>query len=338
MARASKSSSAVTKPALAGSPLLRWFFQPKRLLKITLFAGACAVWPYAIEKLPNLSERPEYRIALSQIQLIPMPTLPVPVNLLEQVAQQAGLPDELSLLDETLTVDLASAFRRHPWVAKVVRVRKSFPASITVELEYRRPVLMAQVPDGQIPLDADGIILPTADFSAADASQYPILRNVSAKPKLRPGSVWDDPVILSATRLAETVSEKWKLLKFEAIIVPSEVDPATDPKDVLLEILGQGGSRIVWGRPPGSDHPGELEASQKIRRLEKYLADFGDYGQPNGPYEIDIRHWQEISRRRLTSEQAQAKPAKPPKSDARIRTETGTKLREAVSSGPGKTR
>ena len=164
MARASKSSGAVSKPASAGTPLLRWFFQPKRLLKITLFAGACAVWPYAVEKLPNLAERPEYRIALSQIQLSPLPTLPVPANLLEQVAQQAGLPDELSLLDETLTVDLASAFRRHPWVAKVVRVRKSFPASITVELEYRRPVLMAQVPDGQIPLDADGIILPTADF------------------------------------------------------------------------------------------------------------------------------------------------------------------------------
>jgi hypothetical protein len=87
---------------------------------------------------------------------------------------------------------------------------------------------------------------------------------------------------------------------------------------------------VVWGRPPGNDHPGELEATQKIRRLEKYLADYGDYGQPNGPYEIDIRHWQEITRRPLAQEQLQAKPAKVPKPDPKEA--ISPKLREAKSS------
>lgn len=338
MARASKTKVAAAKPTSSGSPFLRWFFQPARLLRMALFAGACALWPHAVERLPNLAERPEYRMAWSQIQLNPAPERPVPADLLEQVAQQAGAPDAVSLLDETLTVEIAAAFRRHPWVAKVIRVRKSFPASITVELEYRRPVLMAQVPGGQIPLDAEGIVLPTSDFSSADVTQYPVLKNVSAIPKVRPGTIWNDPVILSAARLAETLGDKWASLKFEAIIFPKNVDSSTDPQDVLLELVGQGGSRIVWGRPPGSDHPGELEPSQKIRRLEKYLADFGDYHQPNGPYEIDIRHWQEISRRRLVSDQAQVKSPKPAKSNADNRNETGVKLREAGISEAGKTR
>jgi len=29
----------------------------------------------------------------------------------------------------------------------------------------------------------------------------------------------------------------------------------------------------------------------------KYVTDFGGFDRPHGPYEIDIRHWQEISRK-----------------------------------------
>ena len=100
---------------------------------------------------------------------------------------------------------------------------------------------------------------------------------------------------------------------------------ATDPNDIPLELLAMGGSKIVWGRPPGNDHPGELEATQKIRRLEKYLADFGDYGKPSGPYEIDIRHWQEISRRPLNDHQANSKPVKSPKTSGRPQISEGKK-------------
>ncbi|WP_373649534.1 cell division protein FtsQ/DivIB [Schlesneria sp. DSM 10557] len=338
MARARKTNNAQVNLASGSRPWLRWLFQPLRLLRVALLAGVAAASPYVVEKLPDLSQRSEYRIALSQVQLVPPPAAPVPLNLIDQVAEQSGLPDELSLLENSLTDDLAAAFGRHPWVAEVVQVRKSFPASVTIELKYRRPVLLANVPGGQVPLDANGIVLPTADFSPADKKNYPTLRNVSALPRVRAGMVWSDPAILAAARLAETLADKWQSLKFEAISIPREVDPATEPHDVLLELVGQGGSHIVWGRPPGSDHPGELEASQKIRRLEKYLADFGDYAQPNGPYEIDIRHWQEISRRRLSTEQVQVKPAKPGRPDSKPRSEPAPRLREAGIPEPGRIR
>jgi hypothetical protein len=42
-----------------------------------------------------------------------------------------------------------------------------------------------------------------------------------------------------------------------------------------------------------------LTSSQKLARLEKYVAEFGAFDRPTGPYEIDIRHWQEITRRPL---------------------------------------
>jgi hypothetical protein len=306
---------------------IQWFFQPAMLFRMSLIAGVIALWPYAAQRLPSLGNRPEYRIAFSQIQVIPAPEYPIPPNLLDIVAEQSGMPHELSLLSETLTRDVADAFRRNPWVAKVVRVRKSFPATVTVELEYRRAVMMAQVPGGRIPVDLDGVILPTSDFAASDVVGFPLIRNIESKPKLRPGETWDDPCVIAGARLANVLGEQWKSLKLEAIQIAAR---SPDPNEIILELVGQGGSRILWGRAPGSNHPGELEATQKVRRIEKYLADYGDYTKPSGPYEIDIRHWQEISRRPLVNGTAQTKPGKTPKPQGKEPVDAAkVKLREA---------
>ena len=232
------------------------------LFRMSLVAGVFALWPYALQKLPSLGTRPEYRMEFAQIQVTPPPTHPVPGNLVEQVAELSGMPRELSLLSDTLTADVAQAFRRHPWVARVVRVQKSFPASLTVELEYRQAVVMAQVQGGRIPVDVQGVVLPTADFTTKDTNRYPLIQGIETRPKVRPGTVWNDASILAAARLASLLGERWKTLKLEAISVPRATSPATDPNDVILELIGHGGSRIVWGRTPGSAHPGELEATQ----------------------------------------------------------------------------
>ena len=317
MARTGKTVVETARQTSVVSSLIQWFFQPAMLFRASLVAGVCALWPYVAQKLPSLEGRPEYQISFTEIQVNPLPKHPVPQNLVEQVAEQSGVPSKVSLLSESLTSDIAAAFRRHPWVAKVVRVQKSFPAAVTVELEYRQPVLMAQVQGGRIPVDIHGVLLPTADFSASDSNRFPLIQYTGTKPKIRPGTIWNEPNILAAARLANLLGEKWKPLKLEAIVVPQLAEPSTDPTEILLELTGIGGSRIMWGRAPGSDHPGELEPTQKIRRLEKYLADYGDYGQPHGPYEIDIRHWQEITRRPLTTPQAQAKPSKTQRPNAK---------------------
>jgi hypothetical protein len=60
-----------------------------------------------------------------------------------------------------------------------------------------------------------------------------------------------------------------------------------------------------------------LEPGQKVKRLEKYLSDFGDYMRPSGPYVIDIRHWQEISRHAIVVPSPVTKPAKTTRDEAR---------------------
>lgn len=327
MARGGKSSDsgAGSKGSPIGASFLDWFFRPAMLVRATIVAAVCALWPYVAQKLPSLAQRPEYRLRFRQIQLSPPPARPVPENLVEQVEELADLPGDVSILDSRLTLEVTKAFRRHPWISNVDRVQKSFPASIVVELRYRKSVAMVQVAAGRVPIDVHGVVLPSADFSASDVTRFPLIKNVTSQSVARPGMVWNDPALLAAAQLAALLEEQWKSLKLEAILVPRNATSVTDPNDVPLELLAQGGSKIVWGRPPGNDHPGELEATQKIRRLEKYLADFGDYGKPNGPYEIDIRHWQEISRRPLAIDQAHSKPVKGPKESGKTQVSEGKK-------------
>ena len=282
-------------------------FRPARLAKLALLVGVVTLLPYLIQRLPSLASRPEYRLATKQIRLVPAPENPVPSNLLDQVREQSKLPRELSLLDEKLAANLAEAFARHPWIAKVVSVRKSHPATVTVEVKDREPVGMVQVKGGRFPIDASGVVLPPGDFATADLKRYPTIQGLSPSSSVRPGMAWKDPSLLAAARLAELLAPQWSKLHLESIVVPSRSGPAIDSSKIVLELRASGGSKIIWGRAPGTEHPGELTTAQKIGRLEKYLTEFGGFDRPNGPYEIDIRHWQEISRRPLASGQANSR-------------------------------
>jgi hypothetical protein len=194
-------------------------------------------------------------------------------------------------------------------VAEVISVRKSIrpsrlagPARLEVELSYRQPVAMVEVKLGMYPVDALGTLLPPADFSVADTKRYPVIRNVSSTPQGPAGTHWGDECVVAAARLAAILGPHWKRFDLEAIRAPRREQAKVEPDDLVFELATQGGSTILWGRAPGTDHPGELSPEQKIGRLEKYLADFGSFDQPHGPYEIDIRHWQEISRRPLAAQ------------------------------------
>jgi hypothetical protein len=293
MATSSKKSST---PAVPVSESMSWVdavFRPIRLAKLALLVGVVALAPYVVQRLPNLSARPEFQLATKQIRLIPAPEHPVPENLLD-----ASLPEKL-----------AAAFERHPWVARVVSVRKSSPPQVTVEVEYRQPVGMIQVKGGRFPIDAHGVILPPGDFTTDDLKRFPTIQGPIPPTTLHPGVAWKDSSVQAAAKLAQLLAPKWSELKLVSIIAPSRIEPKGSSSKIVLKLQTIGGSQIVWGRGPETEHPGELTTTQKVGRLQKYLTEFGGFDRPNGPYEIDIRHWQEISRRPLASETATTRGA-----------------------------
>ena len=288
------------------TPLLYRVFQPGTLMLLACAAGAAVLTPWFLRQLPDLKSRPEYRLTFQEIEVVPTPQGPVPSDLLRQVQRHSEFAEAVSILDQTLAPRLSAAFREHPWIETVREVRMTYPPRIVVEVVYRRPVALITAGSGLYPVDPEGVLLPPADFSPKSAERYPVVRNIRSVPAGPAGVSWGDPAVLAAARLADTLRNDWAELKLVAIIAPKPATAETDPADLLFELHSQGGSKILWGRAPGSGHPGELTAAQKIGRLYKYLREYGGFDQPRGPYEIDIRHWQEITRRPLNPRQIDA--------------------------------
>lgn len=289
------------RPTTAMEQLLDWLMQPTVLLLLSCSVAAWVFVPKLNVRLPDLKNDRQYRLATSQIEITPPPHW-VPHDLAEQATRRAGLPEELSLLDPDVTRRVAAAFEQHPWVKGEVRVSTSVPARMRVSLEYREPVAMVRVAQagkgGLFPIDADGTLLPSADFAPAEIAKYPVIENVSAPPSSPAGSVWKDVGVFGAARLALELKPHWEQFGFQSILVPSNADRKLAWDDLHLQLGTRGGSRVIWGRPPGAKHPGELPSDKKIERIKFYLRHHGPFDSAtHGPFEYDITRWTDISRK-----------------------------------------
>lgn len=278
----------------------RVWFQPWWLAGIALMCGFIILIPRLMKSLPDIGNRPEYQLWADSIHITKTPQW-VPNDLVSQIATQVHMTPTRSILDERLTVDLAEAFRQHPWIEKVVKVTKSVPARVDVELIYRRPVAMVEISKGLLPIDAHGVLLPPTAFTPEIAQRYPLITQPKTAPRGAVGQPWGDPQVLAAAKLAAVLLPHWQDFRLSTIEIPTGITLRARQEELVFQLLTQGGSRIVWGRAPGVIYPLELSADQKIGRLEECLTRFGGFDQPDGPYEIDIRHFQEITRVRLTA-------------------------------------
>jgi hypothetical protein len=270
------------------------------LVVLAIAATVLMFLPKIRNSLPDLTERDEYRLNASRVKITRAPRY-VPENLVAAVIEQSGLSDSATLLDEDLVGKVAAAFRKHPWVAEVISVRRIPPAQLQVEVTYRKPVGMVRVKQGMYPVDPSAILLPPTDFSVSDIKRFPKILNVQTSPEGPAGTNWGDVAVTGAARIAEALASRWQRFELVAILVPRQAAANTTINDLVYQLETAGGSRIVWGRAPRTNHPGELSTDRKIGRLQ-YLSDLGGFDRPLGPYEFDIRHWQEITRRPIAAD------------------------------------
>ncbi|MBN2292990.1 MAG: hypothetical protein JXM70_11230 [Pirellulales bacterium] len=226
---------------------------------------------------------------------------PLPPWIRTKIANQAFVyltasGGQLSIMDDNVTELVAQAFSEHPWVERVVRVSKHHPARIVVELEYRRPVCMVMVRDsngdnGLYPVDARGIFLPTADFTPVEASRYPCLNlvGIDVVPVGGVGKHWGDERVVGAAEIAEAFGDDWYKLDLK-LIEPDKASRSAYHSVYAYVIYTNGGTKILWGRPPGSELPSEAPAADKIARLKEFAEVRGslDGSQPRTP--LDVRN------------------------------------------------
>jgi hypothetical protein len=252
---------------------------------VMVFLGAWA-WVWGEVRTRALASE-EYWLGLSNVEITPLPPW-IHHDVRGEVFRDASLDRPLSILDDDLTDRLAAAFRLHPWVAEVRRVRKYCPARATVDLVFRRPVCMVQVPGGLLPVDITGVLLPSGDFSPLEAGGYPRLVGVETLPVGPPGERWGDIRVAGAAEIAAAFGPVWDKLNLQRI-VPVSTATASSNREDTYTIYTKGGTRILWGRAPSTALAGEVAAEEKVARLEKYAAENGSLDCPNSQPEIDVR-------------------------------------------------
>ncbi len=204
----------------------------------------------------------------------------VRTDVVESIYRDTAM-EGLSLLDPQATAKIASAFSMHPWVKRVVSVRKLPGGVIDVHLLYRRPVAMVLVekPDaGQsedyffFPVDDQGVLLPTHEFARAEIMQFIHIVVPGVYATGLAGSAFGDARVESAARLAAVLADYREEAGIVSIDVPG--DPRINRTPLLeLTTAEQSASGEVvtrkryWGSPPGMEPPGESTVEMKLHTL-----------------------------------------------------------------------
>ena len=243
---------------------------------------------------------------------------PPPEWVVADVRSQAitlGSLSDLNIQQEDLTLRVARAFSLHPWVASVKRVSKKYPARVVVELVYRRPAAVVEMPQGLYPVDTAGVLLPTNDFQficescgkrfavqtqqrTCDscsaklvnvATQYPRLWARDTAPLGQPGANWGDQRIHAGAKLATALRPLWKRLGLYRIVARNPSQYSGQPQRPMFELVTRNNTIIYWGRAPGEEIDDEPTADKKVSRLVDFVRQHGSLDAIEPGRSIDLR-------------------------------------------------
>lgn len=260
------------------------------LLLMGFAAGGFAAWRYVSRREAQIGvpaangNSPRYTVRLEQVHITPQPAW-IHANVRADVFPALSLDRPLSILDDDLVERVARTFALHPWVAKVTRVTKN-ASGVEVELVYRQPVCTVEVPGDLVPVDAEGVLLPSGDFSPIEKQSYPCLSGIDTRPLGPVGQRWGDGRVNDGAAIAAAVGPVWQQLKLYRIQPSPRHLPVTE---FTYDLFTRAGTRINWGLPPTAQGPGELPPSEKVARLVQYANEHGGLEGRDGPQQIDLR-------------------------------------------------
>lgn len=236
---------------------------------------------------------PDYRLDPRNITLTAPPRW-IHADVKAEVIRDASFDQTLSILEPDLTVRIAQAFALHPWIQRVNRVSKKHPASVEVDVEYREPVAMVEVSGGLLPVDREGVLLPSDDFSPAAARNYPRISGVNSEPVGPVGTNWGDTHVVGAAKVAAVCAPHWQVLRLYRVVAMPRLAGSVSASEGGFELYTHAGTQIVWGHAPGKELPSEMPSAEKIRQLVGYAQEKGSLDPPTGSQRIDLRSGKEF--------------------------------------------
>lgn len=216
-------------------------------------------------------------------------------NVVAEVYEQRGL-GRMSLLDDQTNAVIAKAFDSHPWIKKTHRVHRMAGGQIMINAEFRQPVAMVHCQDdGQpgttnqesfLPIDGEGVLLPTKDFSQDDIPNYMLIyaQSIRSSDYPRVGMILADPQIQEAILLCRFLGplRTQGLSKLSSVYVYP--NPTGAKSRWKLEMTTKGGPRVMWGSAPTREGNSEPTANTKLKRLIELIGDATQWAQA----EVDL--------------------------------------------------
>lgn len=188
-------------------------------------------------------------------------------DLRAEALRDASLDGGLPLDDPELAERLRRAFARHPWVREVAAVTLREPAAAVVEVRCREPVAMVRVKGGVYAVDAEGVVLPSDDFTPESAATYPTIAEVASTPLGAAGTRWGDPLVVEGAAVAAVLGPEWPRFGLR------DLRPTTTAAGTTWDLVGDDGRTIRFGSAPGRERAGEPSAAAKVARLRGLAAD-----------------------------------------------------------------
>ncbi len=228
--------------------------------------------------------RGPYPVHAENVRILPDP----PAWLIGAREKVLAVVPELTRTDEPtslLALDPAEMTRRLrmqlPWVESVDKVVLRHPGFVDLHVKFRRPVMALSLLDrSTFLLDPEGVILPDSDVSKAflesllrfnypDSLVQQVLKRGGKSPADVPiGQIWNDERIGECLRLARFLIDKSQRNISDKPLFWF-IDGVSFPDRLIVRTFD--GLWIAWGRPPGSERPGEPDAASKWRFLTTWL-------------------------------------------------------------------
>ncbi|MEZ5974455.1 MAG: hypothetical protein R3E96_06340 [Planctomycetota bacterium] len=213
-------------------------------------------------------------------------------NRLERILRKA---DRLTLGDTEAIAALTRELAALSFVEEVGVPEPQWPDGLVIPLRLREPAACVRVGGDYLPVSDDGVVM--AGYSYGPHEVYgawlPILGPTDRLARLgppTPGDRIDDPALLDALKVARSLQRyltpaQQRLLGRIVIDASHETSIADNlPGGVFLDLEGK--RRILFGRPPGSDQPGELPVDHKWRSILSVL----EAGEAGPPWDLlDVR-------------------------------------------------
>ncbi len=257
------------------------------ILLVCLAVGTYTLWSHFGGYVMG---QPEYQLTVESLETTPQPAWIATTDVRDEAARSVNL-SSLHIRQSDVTLRVAQAFSMHPWVRKVVHVSKRYPARIIVQLDYRQPVAMVEVSNGWLPIDAEGVLLPTNDFGPEATRQYMRIAAGESQPVSSvAGTSWGDDRVIEAASVAAYLQPYANELKLREIIAYRGKNDIRGRASYDFLVMTEQDTSIIWGHAPSRERSGEPVAEQKLTRLRQFAAEQGSLDVLQPGQTIDLRN------------------------------------------------